>query len=166
MNVVVYSKLICFWFWTSNGDLNVMDSKLLITYEHSWLASVSESIAVFVRPVLRFGGLCRGTVFRLWRVKNIMPPSVSLQQIRHCHPQLILPQCLSADYSQRTCDNFGNYLRRLAFSLTSTFLYERDLCKSMYTAVNVMQVIMTSEFIQVKKHLKRLDINSLDGRGR
>jgi hypothetical protein len=37
----------------------------------------------------------------------------------------LLPfQRLSADYSQPHSDNFGNFLRRLVFTLASTFLYE------------------------------------------
>jgi hypothetical protein len=45
---------------------------------------------------------------RLWRVQSIVHP------LRHT----------SADYSsQPYADHFGNFLRRLAFALASTFLY-------------------------------------------
>jgi hypothetical protein len=51
-------------------------------------------------------------------------PSTTYQQI-HCHPRgtHLSFKCFLADYSHPRPDNFGNFLRRPAFAMASTFHY-------------------------------------------
>ncbi len=57
---------------------------------------------------------------RLYSTKVLLTPSADQHSISLPSFPIQLP---SADYSQFHCDNFGNFLRRLAFALASTFLY-------------------------------------------
>ncbi len=93
------------------------------------LESWDNGVAPNQREVNRISGgvagLCRDTN-RLWRVQSTAHPL--------CHGFTVIPpsptryfmppfKLFSPKYSKPHSDNYGNYLRRLAFALASIFLY-------------------------------------------